>query len=370
VKPSSIELRDLSSLSEIGQDAFVNFNGVVIFEGKCPYLKRIGEGAFFQIVSPLSKVTLSEMVSLVVIEQWAFRYFQGEIALSGRFELLAGIGFEAFFAAANPLNVINLQCISRNGLPFLDSELDENGEKEDSLTVPDLTLEEAAFHGYVGKQNTNPLPPGCGVYTCDAALGDVPLTKALYASIQTGELTDLFAAVTCIPTEAFMEFNSPLSLIEKMPNLISIGDRAFFRFGGGEFSFMALDYSYLPRLEHIGAEAFSQFDSEVTVAVIHMQGMPALISIGFNAFQTLIAPFLLLQVECACSNLELIGNTAFSTLEYGNTSFVKFTDLFRLRSIGDSAFHHFASRDSVTKHEVIFIGVSPLLTSIGKTAFR
>jgi hypothetical protein len=106
-------------------------------------------------------------------------------------------------------------------------------------------------------------------------LGDVPLTKVLYASIQAGgKLADGFAAVTCIPNEAFVDHDTPLSLTEKMPNLVSIGDRAFFNFKGGEFTFTALDDSYLPKLKHIGTKAFAEFDPQkVTAAVITLHGM-------------------------------------------------------------------------------------------------
>jgi hypothetical protein len=213
-------------------------------------------------------------------------------------------------------------------------------------------------------------------YTCDAALGDVPLTKALYASIQAGELADGFDAVTCIPTEAFMDHTTPLSFAAKMPNLISIGDRAFFGFIGGTFAFQALDASYLPKLEHIGAEAFAEFDAEeVTEAAITLQGMPSLVSIGDHAFSTLFASFMVLQVECACWNLEVIGEFAFQTAAYGSGSKLSFTNLSRLRIIGASAFYRIGSeaveiQHDETQHELIFTGVSPLLTVIGASSFR
>jgi hypothetical protein len=210
---------------------------------------------------------------------------------------------------------------------------------------------------------------GGGAYTCDAALGDVPLTKARYASIINGTLPEGFEAVTCIPAEAFSDHTTPLSLTEKMPNLISIGDRAFFRFGGGEFSFMALDYSYLPSLEYIGVEAFAEFKTaNVTEAVIRLKGSPSLISIGDSAFSNWDAPFLLLQVECACSRLEVISDLAFSTVQYGSTSSVTLTDLSRLRSIGNGALHQLGN--AVRRHDVVFTGMSPLLTHIGPSAFR
>jgi hypothetical protein len=157
-----------------------------------------------------------------------------------------------------------------------------------------------------------------------------------------------------------------------MPNLISIGDRAFKGFAGGTFAFLALDESYLPRLEHIGVKAFAEFDGEkMTEATITLKGVPSLILIEESAFFIFSALYLLLQVECACSNLEVIGARAFSTYEYGNSSHIKFTDLSRLRIIGDSAFNHLASRGDLTKrHEVELVGVSPLLTNIGSSAFR
>ena len=210
---------------------------------------------------------------------------------------------------------------------------------------------------------------GKRAYTCDAALGDVPLTKALYASIQAGELADGFDAVTCIPTEAFMDHTTPLSFAAKMPNLISIGDRAFKGFKGGTFAFQALDAAHMPKLEHIGEAAFAEFDpKEVTEAAITLQGMPSLISIGDGAFATLRASFMVIEVECACSNLEVIGGLAFQTVEYGTGSKITFTDLSRLRTIAPSAFQHFG--DAANNHDLIFTGVSPFLTSIGAGAFR
>jgi hypothetical protein len=203
-------------------------------------------------------------------------------------------------------------------------------------------------------------------------LGDVPLTKALYASIQGGALADGFAAVTCIPPEAFMDHDAPLSLSERMPNLISIGDRAFKGFAGDDFAFVALDESYMPKLEHIGVEAFAEFDSEaVTEASVTLQGMPSLIWIGARAFSTFSAAFMVIQVECACSSLEVIGESVFATFEYGSGSKITFTDLSRLQKIGAFAFHIFGYGDQdENKHKLIFTGESPLLTSIGAGAFR
>jgi hypothetical protein len=208
-------------------------------------------------------------------------------------------------------------------------------------------------------------------YTCDEALGDVPLTKALYASIQAGEPGDGFDAVTCIPTEAFMDHTTPLSFAAKMPNLISISDRAFFRFKGGTFTFQAADASYLPKLEHIGEEAFAQFSpEEVTEAAVTLQGMPSVVSIGNSAFSTLHAPFLVIQIECACSYLEVIGASAFATRDYGTTSKITFTDLGRLRSIGIAAFLNLGSRSAANVHDVFVSGICPYLTTIGSSAFR
>ena len=122
-------------------------------------------------------------------------------------------------------------------------------------------------------------------------------------------------------------------------------------------------------MEHIGAEAFAQFDpEEVTEATITLQGMPSLITIGDGAFATFKASFMVIEVECACSNLEVIGEFAFQTAEYGNGSKMTFTDLSRLRTIAPSAFRHFG--DAANNHDLILTGVSPLLTSIGAGAFR
>jgi hypothetical protein len=205
-------------------------------------------------------------------------------------------------------------------------------------------------------------------YTCDATLGDVPLTKASYASMMaTGG--DGFAAVTCIPAEEFMDYDAPLSLSAKMPNLISIGDRAFKGFAGGTFAFLALDESYLPRLEHIGVNAFAEFDGEKTTeATITLKGVPSLILIEESAFFTLKAPFLQLQVECACSNLEVIHAYAFVTQELKSASKITFTDLSRLQSIGVSVFNPLGSQ-AVTGTDLIFVGLSSQLTSIGHSSF-
>jgi hypothetical protein len=366
------------------------------------------------------------MQSLVAIEQRAFFEFAGEIVLLGQTPMLTQIGFRTFHSAKNPLNVINLECVSLNGLTFLE-DMDED-LNEDALAFEYQRLEEIAFRNYNGQQNMDPAPPGCiecwedaytgsekctstttittttalavsttlaaeATYTCDEALGDVPLTKARYASIQAGELRDGFAAVTCIPPEEFAEFDtsliigtigswvsgsnigqnssSKLGVRGGMPNLVSIGERAFFRFKGDSFHFLHDDGS-LPRLKHIGAEAFAEFDfNSVTRAVIKMKGLPSLLSIGDRAFQTFNAYFMLLEVECACSNLEVIGDAAFTTVALANTSRISFSDLSRLRFIGASAFHGL-SDGSLTErhHSVILKGVTPLLTIIGTNAFR
>lgn len=215
-----------------------------------------------------------------------------------------------------------------------------------------------------------------GAYTCDAALGDVPLTKGRYVSIINGTLPDGFEAVTCIPAEAFIDHTTPLSLTEKMPNLVSIGDRAFKGFAGGTFKFVSLDESYLPKLEHVGVEAFGEFDpAKMTEAAIVLQNMPSLISIGSNAFANLVAPYLLLNVECACSSLEVIGEYAFASLAYGPTSKIIFTDLSRIQSIGSHAFIGLFGTIESSSHahsnlDLVFTGVSPLLTKIGAKAFR
>jgi hypothetical protein len=157
-----------------------------------------------------------------------------------------------------------------------------------------------------------------------------------------------------------------------MPNLISIGDRAFFRFNGGDFTFRTLDETYLPKLEHIGVEAFAQFvqpaEDRFKIS-IQLNGMPSLISIGASAFSTFIAPFMLLQIECECSNLEAIGRDVFVTFGYGSGSKIAFTDLARLRSIGSNAFYNFGSRNAANIYELVFTGVSPSLTTIGVGAF-
>jgi hypothetical protein len=236
----------------------------------------------------------------------------------------------------------------------------------------------------------NGLPKACGVYTCDAALGDVPLTQALYVRSLIGALGDFqqqqvlgdweleltLAEVTCIPTEEFMNYDLPLLLTAKMPNLISIGDRAFKGFAGGTFKFVSLDESYLPKLEHVGVEAFGEFDpAKMTEAAIVLQNMPSLISIGSNAFANLLAPYLLLNVECACSSLEVIGEYAFASLAYGPTSKIIFTDLSRIQSIGSHAFIGLFGTIGSSSHAysnlyLVFTGVSPLLTKIGAKAFR
>jgi hypothetical protein len=395
-------------LTEIGEGAFKEFaggsrgdgsslwynTGDLIIEGKCPSLQRIGSKAFFYSsqnydrtyrdgnVPDLSSVDLSELQSLVEIGQRAFEQFFGALTLTGRCPNLIEIGFQAFHFAKNPNNIINIQCISPNGLTFVEST-------EEGLT--NSFLEEAAFSRafgdvYIdrgrtivtgGQQNLNPPPRGCGVYTCDAALGDVPLTKALYASINAGEVAGGFNSVTCIPSEEFMDHDAPLSLSERMPNVISIGDRAFFRFNGGGFTFQSLDETYLPRLEHIGVEAFAQFVAPATTsfdmldfATIQLRGTSSLISIGDSAFSTWNAHFMLLEVECACPNLEVIGELVFATLEYRSNSKITFTNLSRLRTIGASAFANLGSRDAANQHGLFVSGVSPLLTIIGAAAFR
>jgi hypothetical protein len=97
--------------------------------------------------------------------------------------------------------------------------------------------------------------------------------------------------------------------------------------------------------------------------------MPALISIGDRAFFTFSAPFLLLQVECACSNLEVIGTRSFYTLEYGSTSSIILTDLSRLQSVGTFALGQIGT-DATNRHDVVLTGMSPLLSKIGAYAFR
>jgi hypothetical protein len=369
-------------LTEIGALAFKRLHGDVIIESKCPSLKRIGAEAFhYMPLSTQSRLDLSELQSLVAIGQWTFRRYGGELALTGRGPMLTEIGFQAFTFARNPKNNINLECVSPNGLTWVEREIDRDENEdlpEEVQSLEQLTLEEAAFYEYLGQQNLLAPPPGCiecwmdsytpaskkctfttttatntaepvytcaapfgnvtltnttteKIYTCDAALGDVPLTKALYLSVQAGgRLAEEFAAVTCIPTEAFVDHDAPLLLNVKMPNLISIGDRSFFRFNGGDFTFEALDESYLPKLEHIGVEAFAQFvqpaDDRSKIS-IRLDGMPALISIGTGAFNAPKAPFMLLQIDCACPNLEQIGDTAFSKIEYGIGSKITFTEL-------------------------------------------
>jgi hypothetical protein len=255
--PAHIELRHLSGLEEIGRAAFQGLEGDVLIEGNCATLLRIGRASFQRAISSLSKVNLSELRSLVTIEHKAFDLFGGAITLTGRFPMLSGIGFQAFSNAANPLNIINLHCISPGGLSFLDSA-------DEAVGLEHPTLQEAAFTGYVGQQDTDRLPRGCGVYTCDPVFGDVPLTKESYASMMAAG-GDGFDAVTCIPTEEFMEYDAPLSLSAKMPNLVNIGDRAFFNFKGSEFAFLALNESYLPRLERIGAEVRFFFRHKFTL---------------------------------------------------------------------------------------------------------
>jgi hypothetical protein len=214
-----------------------------------------------------------------------------------------------------------------------------------------------------------------GTYTCDAALGDVPLTKARYASIQAGELADGFAAVTCIPTEAFMDHTTPLSFDAKMPNLISIGDRAFLGFKGGDFIFAQHS---LPKLEHIGVEAFAQFEnnekpSKDLVHAIRLHDMPSLISVGVRAFQVYQAPYFQLEVNSACPLLEVIGGEAFNTCEYATGSEVILTNLNGLRSVGALAFNQFNCRPRTveeSKFNLVFEGVPLQLATIGSAAFR
>jgi len=112
-----VELRDLSSLIEIGDKAFKDMlDGDLIIEGKCPSLQRIGEFAFLNINGAaaysgplLSSVTLSELQSLVAIEHRAFNQFGGELSLTGRCPKLTEIGFQAYHTAKNPSNDINIQ---------------------------------------------------------------------------------------------------------------------------------------------------------------------------------------------------------------------------------------------------------------------
>jgi hypothetical protein len=125
-------------------------------------------------------------------------------------------------------------------------------------------------------------------------------------------------------------------------------------------------------LEHIGEEAFAQFvqpaEDRFKIS-IQLNDMPSLISIGASAFSTPIASFMVLQIECECSNLEAIGQDVFVTFGYGSGSKIAFTDLARLRSIGSTAFYNFASRNATNIYELVFTGVSPFLTTIGAGAF-
>jgi hypothetical protein len=149
--------------------------------------------------------------------------------------------------------------------------------------------------------------------------------------------------------------------------LVSIGDRAFFKFNGGDFSFNSESF---PKLEFIGVQAFASFAEPVddVLCVIQLKDMPSLIKIGDLAFNALSAPFMLLQVECACSSLEVIGESAFASREYGSGSKLSFTDLSRLRTIGDFAFYALGNTGPQTELEVA--GVSPLLREVGNFAFR
>jgi serine/threonine protein kinase len=153
-----IELLDLSSLMEIGKSAFEGLQGDVIIEGKCRSLKRIGEEAFHYILPTLSRVALSDMHSLMAIDRMAFDRFKGELALSGKCPMFTGIGFRMLADAANPLNRINLECVSPNGLTYLQGT--KTGDEE-FLLATGFTLKTAVFDLYGGQQNMDPPPPGC-----------------------------------------------------------------------------------------------------------------------------------------------------------------------------------------------------------------
>ena len=109
--------------------------------------------------------------------------------------------------------------------------------------------------------------------------------------------------------------------------------------------------------------------SLTVVAAVATVQRPVLISIGDSAFQTFQAPFLQLQVECACSRLEVISDFAFATLEFNSTSKISFSNLVRLRSIGFAAFIA-KGTNTLQRHAVEFTGTVPLLTKIGANAFK
>jgi hypothetical protein len=175
-----------------------------------------------------------------------------------------------------------------------------------------------------------------------------PLTKALYAEIESGARDS--SVVTSIPPMEFSGYEGDITL-GPMPALqsvgffafslmagqltinagdcnalISFGERAFFQAGNASSVF----FGALPALQSVAAYAFSNMAGSVTIGA-----MPALQSVADFAFQEMTGQLTINAGDC--NDFITFGANAFTNA--GNAaSFVTFGALPALQLVGDRAF--------------------------------
>lgn len=185
--------------------------------------------------------------------------------------------------------------------------------------------------------------------------GAVPLTKALYAEIASGEKD--CKIVTSIPPNGFQYFAGDVTL-GVMPLLESIGHSAFEGFKG------VLNFNVgnsCTKLKTIGNFAF-RFTHNAG-SVITIGELPALTSLGDGAFLQ-CKGVLKFEVGESCIKLATIGDRVFKNIPNADTV-ITIGELPSLTSIGKAAFE---SSKYLLKFEV---GSScKKLSTIGKEAFR
>ena len=121
---SKVELaHGLPALTTIGEDAFLDFAGLMTVGGDFPLLSTIAKAAFgygqSYIGNAKSTIELvgEKMPKLSSFEKELFRTFQGTLNIHGSFPLVSRIGMQAFYSAGNAESKVELA----DGMPALES---------------------------------------------------------------------------------------------------------------------------------------------------------------------------------------------------------------------------------------------------------